>query len=89
MSLTDIIKRKLNEAKLNPGRASTPIELSGGLRIAIRENNYFGYKVYLSRAGLKPPSEKEIETILENWPGKNKIAYDYEIIIAFKINAQE
>lgn len=65
-TLKSIIKRKRNEADLNRGKSSTPIQLSGGLKFVIRRD-IGKYTIYLSREGMTQPSSEEIEVFLREW----------------------
>lgn len=85
MALKDIIKRKQNEARLNIGRATTPIDLKNGLRIRL-EKKPGKFKVYLSRQGKTAPSLTEIQTFIDHWPALSGVeAEDFTTVVVFYI----
>lgn len=65
--LKDIIRRKVNEADLNPGKTTTPHDFDGGLRLVIKKTGET-YQVYISRSGIIAPSPNELDTIVSHWP---------------------
>lgn len=71
VTLTDMIKQCYQAAALNPGTPARE-QLSGGLRISVMMVRVNGqpdrFKLQLDRQGGVPPSLKEWQTVLENWP---------------------
>lgn len=84
MRLKDIIRRKVNEADLNPGKLTTPHEFDGGLRMVIKKTGD-SYAVYISRAGSTAPSKTELQTLLHNWPHLPAAAEEIRSGITFTI----
>lgn len=90
--LASIIERKKHEADLNPGRNSTQIELSGGMKMTIKKlhgGSIPAYRVYISRDGQQPPSETEIQTFIEHWPAAKTETADFQIGAVFTIHEKE
>lgn len=84
-TLKNMIIRKRNEADLQRGKSSTPIELSGGLRFVIRRDTG-KYTIYLSRAGLTPPSSAEIDTFLNEWGSPGLMPENPRAGVTFEIS---